>query len=144
LRSNKGYDVFSVSPGDTVLKVLQLFSNKKIGFAVVGNLPDDIMGTISERDICHALSHSPGISRADTIKKVMTKNILYCDVEDSLTKVMAIMTGCRSRHVLVREHNNFIGIISIGDVVKYRLDESLHEEEDLRKYIHGTGYNYAG
>ncbi len=90
------------------------------------------------------MSHSPGISRADTIKKVMTKNILYCDVEDSLTKVMAIMTGCRSRHVLVREHNNFIGIISIGDVVKCRLDESLHDEEDLLKYIHGTGYNYAG
>ncbi|MCH7863686.1 MAG: CBS domain-containing protein [Proteobacteria bacterium] len=64
MRSNKGYDVFSVSPGDTVLKVLQLFSNKKIGFAVVGNLPDDIMGTISERDICHTLLGSVGPTRS--------------------------------------------------------------------------------
>ena len=140
----KGFDVFSVSPDDTVLEVLQLFSAQKIGFAVVGDIPDNIVGTISERDICHALSHAPGIGRDAAIKKVMTKNILYCDMEDSLTKVMAIMTGRRSRHVLVRNLSDFIGIISIGDVVKYRLDESLHDEEDLRKYIQGTGYTYAG
>ena len=74
----------------------------------------------------------------------MTKKVLYCDMEDNLTKVMAIMTGWRSRHLLVRNLDDFLGIISIGDVVKYRLDESLHDEEDLRKYIQGTGYTYTG
>jgi CBS domain-containing protein len=117
---------------------------EKIGFAVVGNVPEDIVGTISERDICHALASEDGLGRATHISQVMTDNIVYCDLNDNLNTVRAIMTGHKSRHVLVKDAGNFVGIISIGDVVKHALDEALHDEEDLLNYIQGTGYNYAG
>ena len=144
IMGRKGFDVFSVSPDDTLLTVLQLFSDKKIGFAVVGNVPENIVGTISERDICHALASEDGLGRATHISEVMTDNIVYCDLNDNLNTVRAIMTGHKSRHVLVKDGGNFKGIISIGDVVKHALDEALHDEEDLLNYIQGTGYNYAG
>jgi len=144
LMGKKGFDVFSVSANDTVQHVLQLFSTKKIGFAVVGKVPENIIGTVSERDICHALSDSGGAETSTPIQAVMTKEIFFCDTKDTLTKVMATMTGRRTRHMLVKDGDNFVGVISIGDVVKYRLDESLRDEDDLRKYIQGTGYNYAG
>lgn len=144
IMSKKGYDVFSVSPDDTVLTVLQLFSAKKIGFAVVGDVPDNIVGTISERDICQAMSVPDGAGRATLIKEVMTDNLVCCCMDDNLTTIRAIMTGRKTRHVLVKNDCHCKGIISIGDVVKHCLDESLHNEKDLLDYIQGTGYSYTG
>jgi len=140
---NKGFDAFSVSPDDTVLTVLRMFSKKKIGFAVVGDRDGTVLGTVSERDICQAMSSAEGASRQTAIKEVMAKNIETCALDDNLVKVMAAMTEKKTRHMLVYNEGALRGVISIGDVVKHRLDEVMREEKDLMKYIDGTGYNYA-
>lgn len=140
----KGFDVFSVSPDDTILTVLQMFRTKKIGFAIVGDPGDKILGTVSERDICHTMSMPGGTGRQTPIKQIMTQNIVTCSWDDNLAKVMALIIGQKTRHVLVYDGDAIKGIISIGDVVKHRLDESLREEEGYRKYIEGTGYSYFG
>lgn len=138
----KGFDVFSVLPEDTVLAVLQIFSLRKIGFAIVGDPDRDIQGTVSERDICQAMAS--GANLDTEIKDVMTVNFETCSLDDNLAKIMALMTGQRTRHVLVHEGDGIGGIISIGDVVKHRLDETLRDEVAMRRYIEGTGYSYLG
>lgn len=138
----KGFDVFSVLPEDTILAVLKIFSVKKIGFSIVGDPHHSIVGTVSERDICHALAG--GAHRDTPIKDVMTLDFATCSMEDNLAKVMALMTELRTRHVLVYNGTDIRGIISIGDVVKHRLDETLRDEVAMRQYIEGTGYSYLG
>jgi len=140
--SEKGYDVYSVSPDDSVISVLQMFSRKKIGFAIVGDPETNIDGTVSERDICQAMSTAEVSVQSIPIRDVMTTNVVTCSLDDNLAKVMALMTGHKTRHILVCENKKPQGIISIGDVVKHRLDESLRDEEGYRKYIEGTGYSY--
>ncbi|PCI34351.1 MAG: histidine kinase [Alphaproteobacteria bacterium] len=136
----KGFDVFSVLPEDTILTVLKIFSIKKIGFSIVGDPLSNIEGTVSERDICQALAG--GAHRDTIIKDVMTLDFATCSLEDNLAKVMALMTEHRTRHVLVYNGTDIRGIISIGDVVKHRLDETLRDEVAMRQYIEGTGYSY--
>lgn len=140
----KGFDVYSVLPDDTVLSVLHMFRTKMIGFAMVGDASGNILGTVSERDICHAMSLAEGDGRQTAIRDIMTENIVICSWDDNLAKVMALMTGQKTRHVLVYDEDEALkGIISIGDVVKHRLDEAVQDEEELRHYIEGTGYSYS-
>lgn len=140
---NKGFDIFSVLPEDTALTVLKLFSLRKIGFAIVGDPDKNIQGTVSERDICHAIA--TGAKLNTKIKDIMTLNFETCSLDDNLEKVMALMTGHRTRHILVYDDDDGVrGIISIGDVVKHRLDETLRDEVAMRRYIEGTGYSYMG
>lgn len=131
---------WSVSPDDTILTTLQLFDHKKIGFAVVMNKEGNPQGGISERDICKAMSHPEGAGRLTPVRDVMVENVPTCTPDDNLVRVMALMTKQKDRHMLVMEEDQLRGVISIGDVVKHRLDEILHEEEELLKYIDGTGY----
>ncbi len=73
----------------------------------------------------------------------MQKQIVTCTSDDYLGKVMALMTEKRTRHVLVMDGETGAGIVSIGDVVKHRLDEAIKDEESMLEYIQGTGYGYS-
>ncbi len=139
--NKKGNIQFTVSPGDTILTVLKMFHEKKIGFVIITDTSNKVVGTVSERDMCEAMGE--GATRDTAIEKIMNSNIVSCNMDDNLPRVAAIMTGQRTRHVLVYDDNVLEGIISIGDVVKHRLDETLHEEEEMRNYIVGTGYSYG-
>lgn len=140
---NKGFDAFSVSPYDTVLTALRLFNEKSIGFAMVCGQNGDVLGTVSERDICLAMSTAEGAGRQTAIKDVMAKNTVTCALDDNLVRVMALMTEKKTRHVLVYGDGILRGVISIGDLVKHRLDEVMREEMELLQYIGGTGYSQA-
>jgi len=137
----KGFETYSVAPDDSVLTALQLFNSKKVGFAVVRDAAGKVVGGISERDICIALSDPEGAGRRSAVREVMTTDILTCAPEDNLIRLMAVMTEKRNRHMLVYDDAGLQGVISIGDVVKHRLDEIMREEEELLKYIEGTGYS---
>lgn len=134
---------FTVSPDDTIITVLKMFHEKKIGFVIImDSTTKKVVGTVSERDMCAAMGEE-GTTRDTAIKTIMNNNIVSCDMDDNLPRVAAIMTGKRTRHVLVYDDDVLEGIISIGDVVKHRLDETLHEEEEMRNYIVGTDYSYG-
>lgn len=139
---NKGSEVFSVSSEQTIADALNLFGERKIGFAVVRDQSGILVGTLSERDVCQALRMYKGTGLEKRVGSVMTENIVTCSLDDPLPKVMALMTGRRTRHLLIMENSQLVGLVSIGDVVKARLDEALEDEVSLRRYIEGTGYSY--
>ena len=74
------------------------------------------------------------------VADIMNRTVATCSVEDGLPLVMAIMTKRRKRHVLVMHGDTLVGVVSIGDVVKHQLDESLRNEQHLHDYICGNGY----
>lgn len=137
----KGSETYSVAPDDSVLAALQLFNSKKIGFAVVLDSAGKPMGGVSEREICKAMAQPDGAGGKTAIREVMTTELVTCSPDDNLIRIMALMTEKRNRHMLVCDDQRLCGVISIGDVVKHRLDEIMHEEEELLKYIEGTGYS---
>ncbi|NRB19165.1 MAG: CBS domain-containing protein [Rhodobacteraceae bacterium] len=138
----KGTDIYSVAPDDSLMTVLQLFSAKQIGFVLVLDKSGNPLGGVSEREICSAMAVPDGAGRQTPVRDVMTDEVARCAPGDNLIRIMAMMTGKRNRHMLVSDDGGLRGVISIGDVVKHRLDEIMREEEELLKYIEGTGYSH--
>ncbi|WP_206188302.1 CBS domain-containing protein [Parasedimentitalea denitrificans] len=138
----KGADIYSVGPDDSLMTTAQLFDAKKIGFALVMDKDGNPLGGISEREICSAMASPDGAGRQTPVRDVMHSEVARCAPGDNLIRIMAMMTGGRNRHMLVFDNDELKGVISIGDVVKHRLDEIMREEEELLKYIEGTGYSH--
>jgi CBS domain-containing protein len=137
----KAPEIISVTPGQTMLEVLRLFRDYNIGFVVVCRSPGEYLGTLSERDCCNAVAEYGAGAPMMRVADIMNCSVATCSTHDGLPLVMAIMTRQRTRHVLVMDGNDLVGVISIGDVVKHRLDESLRTEQVLCEYIVGTGYH---
>jgi len=128
----KGTHVETVRPDATLRVVAWNLKVKGIGALVVTRDDDRILGIISERDVVRALTdHGPDVVRA-TVSEVMTVAVKTCAPSDSITAVMARMTRDHIRHLPVVDGGRLAGIISIGDVVKYRLDELELEANVLR------------
>jgi CBS domain-containing protein len=131
----KGLHVETVAPETTLASVVWHLRSKAIGALVVVDGGGAILGVISERDLVYGLAeHGPGLlgMRAS---QVMHRSVVTCTPEDSITRVMAQMTKHRIRHVVVTERERLHGIVSIGDVVKYRLDELELEANVLRETL---------
>lgn len=130
----KGTDVETVNPSVTLGEVARLLAAKRIG-AVLVMEGSRLAGILSERDIVKAIGHS-GVEALDrTAREVMTSRIVTCDLNDSVDELMDRMTEGRFRHLPVIENGELAGIISIGDVVKHRIAETVMETEALKLYI---------
>lgn len=138
---NKSAEIISVTPGQTVMEVLRLFRDNNIGFVVVRRSSGECLGTLSERDCCNAVAEYGAEAPMMRVADIMNRDVATCSTRDGLPLVMAIMTRRRTRHVLIMDGDVLVGVISIGDVVKHRLEESLHTEQVLHDYIAGTGYH---
>ncbi|MDL2410062.1 CBS domain-containing protein [Rhizobium calliandrae] len=138
---DKSPGLVSIRPDRPMIEVLRLFRENNIGFVVVGRRPGECLGTLSERDCCNAVAEYGTDAPLMRVADIMNRNVATCSTQDLLPYVMAIMTQRRTRHVLVMDGNTPIGVVSIGDVVKHRLEESLHNEEALHEYIAGTRYH---
>ena len=136
----KGPELITVSPGDSVRKVAQLFKRERIGFALVKNGNGVLVGTISERDIVQAIAEH-GDVYALPVADIMTTNVVTCELEDTLDIVRELMTERRTRHVLVKDGQLMHGIVSIGDIIKHSLDECSVDSVQMRDYIAGNGYH---
>jgi CBS domain-containing protein len=137
----KAPEVISVTPGQTMVEVLRLFRDNNIGFVVVSRRPGEYLGTLSERDCCNAVAEHGAAAPMMRVTDIMNRGVATCSALDRLPLVMAIMTERRTRHVLVMDGNAVVGVVSIGDIVKHRLDEMLRNEQVLHDYIAGTGYH---
>lgn len=130
----KGTDVATVSPSVTLGEAARLLAAKRIG-AVLVMEGQRLAGILSERDIVKAIGHS-GVEALDrTAREVMTSRIVTCELNDSVDELMDRMTEGRFRHLPVIEGGELVGIISIGDVVKHRIAETVMETEALKLYI---------
>ena len=128
----KGTHVETIRPDSTLRMAAWNLKVKGIGALVVSWDDERVLGILSERDIVRALTdHGPDVVRVP-VSEVMTKTVTTCSPGDSITAVMARMTRDRIRHLPVIQDGRLAGIVSIGDVVKYRLDELELEANILR------------
>lgn len=137
----KSPELISVTPDLTMVEVLRLFRENNIGFVVVSRSPGECLGTLSERDCCNAVAEYGTEAPTMRVADIMKRDAATCSTDDLLPLVMAIMTERRTRHVLVTDGGATVGVVSIGDVVKHRLDEALRNEQALHEYIAGTPYH---
>jgi CBS domain-containing protein len=134
---DKGHNVVTVSPNQTVASVAKVLTLNKIGAAPVIDEKDQLVGIVSERDIIRGLSEHEGAVLTLPAEQLMTRQVTTCSPDDPLVGIMGVMTLQRIRHLPVIRDGALYGIISIGDVVKQRLDEVQFEVEELRRYISG-------
>ena len=132
----KGRQVYTVSPGTTVLEALQLMADKDVGALVVVE-GDDIAGIFSERDYARKIVLLGKTSRETPVSAIMTADVICVTPEQSDDKCLAIMTDRRIRHLPVLEDGRLAGIISIGDVVKAIIADQRVMINHLEDYIHG-------
>jgi CBS domain-containing protein len=131
----KGGDVISLTPSEPIRAVLSIMAEKKCGAVLVTGEGGAIAGILSERDIVRSM-HRHGEAIFDkTVGDLMTKEVVTCSSKDPVAAIMGMMTSGRFRHVPVVDEGQLVGVISIGDVVKSRIEEAEAEAEALRKYI---------
>jgi CBS domain-containing protein len=133
--AQKGGLVFTVTPGTTVAQVAQQLSTRRIGSVLVMAGTDSIAGIVSERDLVRALARHGAEALDLEVRQVMTRDVVTCHPDDSIERAMEMMTSGRFRHLPVVDRDDLVGLISIGDVVKARLEETQHEAEALKAYI---------
>ena len=133
--STKGGRVTTIKPESKILATSKLLSQHRIGAVLVTDAADKIVGIISERDIVRGLASHGGAVAELTVTDLMTRDVRSCTLGDTIAEIMVIMTTHRIRHLPVLEDGKLAGIVSIGDVVKYRLDEAKLEVESMRDYV---------
>lgn len=131
----KGDRVVTVTPQQTIADVVQQLVKNRIGATPVIDEQGRLVGIVSERDIIRGISDHAGALLGLSAEQIMTHEVRTCSPEDRLIDLMQVMTLQRFRHVPVVENGSVCGIISIGDVVKQRLEEVQCEVEDLQRYI---------
>lgn len=133
----KGGDIFSVKPGDTIALAVDVLKEKRIGAVLVTDDSGKMVGILSERDIVRKLADTPGKTLPQLVGDVMTSEVQACNSSDPLMTVLQRMTQGRFRHMPVVDGEILIGILTIGDVVNFRLNELEHEALQLKQLIVG-------
>ena len=129
--AKKGPEVATVNPSATLATVAQRLRLQGIGALVVVE-GERMVGLVAERDIVRAFAEHRGEAAEIKVEEVMTRDVITCRREDSLTRILGLMTRHRVRHLPVLEGARLAGLISIGDAVKHRLDELELEASVLR------------
>jgi len=135
--NNKGADVVSARAGTSVADVASLLAEHRIGAVPVVNAKGGLEGIVSERDVVRAIARSGQAVLERPVEDVMTRKVLVCKPADSVYDIMALMTENRIRHLPVVVSGKLEGLISIGDVVKFRIAEVEFEAEEMKRYITG-------
>ena len=131
----KGRDVATISQERSVTDALAMLKERRIGALVVTGRDAPLAGILSERDIVRALAERGPDALDATVAELMSTDLTTCSEETSVTELMGLMTARRIRHVPVVVEGHVAGMISIGDVVKARLDELETEKRDLIEYV---------
>jgi CBS domain-containing protein len=135
---NKGRNVITVAPDAKVAAAADLLRRHGIGALVVSRDGASVDGILSERDIVHALAEHAGAALNFEVARLMSRRVTTGKPGDSIAELMALMTERRIRHIPVIERGALAGIVSIGDVVKNRLDEVESEASSMREFIAGA------
>ncbi len=131
----KGRNVMTVRPDETLSQAAALLAEHRIGALVVTKGDDRIAGILSERDIVRIIGEKGGSALDQPVSSAMTSSVEICHENNTAMELMEIMTKGRFRHLPVEENGRLDGIISIGDVVKQRIEEVTREAEEMKSYI---------
>jgi CBS domain-containing protein len=131
----KGREVATITADRSIHEAVATLGVRKIGALVVTEDRDRIVGIISERDIVKSIAANGAEILGRTVDAIMTRDVVTCSDADTVDQVMSRMTRGRFRHLPVAKGGRLAGIISIGDVVKARIEEVEREAEEMRSYI---------
>ena len=131
----KGREVFTIEPGATLGAAARLLAEKRIGAVLILGADHRIIGILSERDIVRAIAASGAAALDAVVSSAMTRDVVTCREAETVSSIMDRMTAGKFRHMPVVEQDRAIGMISIGDVVKYRVHEMEHDAARMREYI---------
>ena len=130
----KGHQIMSVAPDAKLAAAVKLLGEKKIGAVLVMD-QSRLEGILSERDIVRVLGERGASVLEEPVSQVMTRKVVSCKETDTVAELMEMMTTGKFRHLPVVENGRVVGLISIGDIVKWRVREYESEQEALRDYI---------
>jgi CBS domain-containing protein len=133
--AEKGREVVTANPTDTVADAAELLAERRIGAAIITDRAGRLLGIVSERDIVAALAEHGADALYRDLRSIMTAKVVTCSEHDTINVVMSRMTRGRFRHLPVIEDGRMVGVISIGDVVKRRIEDVEREAEQMRHYI---------
>ena len=133
--SRKGRDVSTIAPTASLSEAVKLLAQRRIGAVVVTGPDNRVAGILSERDIVRVLDPRGPEALQDNVAAVMTRKVSTCQESETVAVLMEKMTAGKFRHLPVVEQGRLVGIVSIGDVVKLRVEEIEGETEALREYI---------
>jgi CBS domain-containing protein len=137
LLKSKGQAVITVNTDEPVFQAMGKLIDNKIGALVVTDAENKIVGIISERDIIRAAYTDYGMLKSKKVSQLMSTNIIVAIPEDDIDYIMGIMTQNRIRHLPIVTKDGIVGIISIGDIVKYQLEETQVKNRYLEEYMYG-------
>jgi CBS domain-containing protein len=133
--ASKGREVVTVEHSTSLAEAVDILASKRIGAAVILGADHRIAGIISERDIVRALAERGAAALEEPVSRTMTRKVETCGENETVSNIMERMTAGKFRHMPVVAQGRLAGIVSIGDIVKYRLGEMEKEHVALRDYI---------
>jgi CBS domain-containing protein len=135
---NKPAPIISVLPETSITGVVKVLGEKRIGAVLVIDAAEKLVGILSERDIVRTLAKHAAATLDMTAAQLMTPNPTVTSPHNTVAEAMEIMSDGRFRHLPVVDNGKLIGLVSIGDVVKARIDQQEHEVDSLRAYVVGA------
>lgn len=135
LLQNRTGEVYRIKINDSVLNAASLMTEHRIGALFVEDEQASIIGIISERDIVFGVSQHQANLQNIKVSELMTTELIRCKPDNTVNEAMGMMTDRRVRHLPVFEGDNMVGLVSIGDLVKYRIMEVQSEADAMRAYI---------
>ena len=136
--ADKGSDVITIEPRQTLADAARLLAERRIGAVVVADAQHPARGIISERDIARAVARRGAAALQEPVSQHMTTKLFTCTRACTVSQIMEIMTDQKVRHVPVVEDGRLGGMISIGDIVKHRLAEMEAEQRAMGEYSGGV------
>jgi CBS domain-containing protein len=133
--SSKGSTVVTIAPAASLAEAAKLLSTHRIGAVIVTGPDAGVIGVLSERDIVRALADRGAPALDLRVEQCMTRRVVTAGEADTVGAIMGQMTAGKFRHIPVVENDRLVGVVSIGDVVKYRLEEVERESNAMRDYI---------
>ena len=131
----KGGEIVSIEPTADLSAAAKLMSARRIGAVVIRGVGGRLSGILSERDIVRAVAEHGATALALPVAQAMTRNVMTCGEDDTVAELMEQMTAGKFRHIPVVNDGHLVGLVSIGDVVKQRVEEFERESEAMRDYI---------
>ncbi|HSP39687.1 MAG TPA: CBS domain-containing protein [Frankiaceae bacterium] len=135
---SKGPNVTTLDAGATVRDLVEVLGERRIGAVIVSSSDRSLAGMVSERDVVRQLQLQADRLLDQPVASIMTADVVVCASRDSVDTVLQLMTERRIRHVPVVDDGEIVGIVSIGDLVKSRIDELRLERDQLTNYISGS------
>jgi CBS domain-containing protein len=135
--AHKGSAVWSIAPNSMIFDAIQLMADKNVGaLPVVDN--GQLVGIISERDYTRKVSLKGKSSKDTPVREIMTQEVVTVNVADTIGECMRLMTDTRIRHLPVLEGKKMVGLVSLGDLVKWTISAQEATIDALEKYITGA------